>query len=377
MLPQAIRDRSGVALPLALFTLVIAAVMITAVFYVGRLEQRMGYNSIASTQAFEAAETGVTAVLDGWDPTTYNALAPLGTISIPSTNVGSNSVYTATVQRLNSKLFLVRAEGRFLVAGTAITRRQVAKVVRLAPLGMFPEAALVTRLGLQVNGNAVINGNDQNPWGGGICPPPGPPVPAIIDSTGPIDTTAGWTGGGGLSGSAPTVVTDPVNVRTATFDQFGGILFDDLAAGADKVMPNGTDIALGPSFLPGPSCNTGSTTNWGSPTDPSGPCGNYFPVIYAQGNLELHGGAGQGILLVEGHLILSNNASFYGIIISKKTLGFISGQVYGTVFTLNENLSPSSVTGVRIDYSRCAIARAATRAAPPTALRERGWIQLY
>jgi len=368
-------DRRGVALPLALFTLVIAAVMITAVFYVGRLEQRMGYNSLASTQAFEAAEAGAAAVLTSWVPSTYNSMAAGATISLPSTSVGGNAVYTASVRRLNSVLFLIQAEGRYLIAGQAVTRRQVARLVRLEPPEVLPEGGLITRLGLEVNGTAAISGVDLVPAGwGGFCPSAGPTAPAIVDSSGGVITTGPCTGLVCLTGS-PQLQVDPVNVTSATFEQLGTSSFTDLAASAEKIVSG--SVSPGPTFDAGPVCRYGDLLNWGSPEDPTGPCGEYFPIIYAPGDLTLSGGTGQGILLVEGHLNIVGGVRFYGVILVRGTLGLDAGNVYGTVMTENQSATPSQVGGTQISFSRCVLDRATTGAAWPRALEERSWVQLY
>jgi hypothetical protein len=371
--PSAYPDRRGIALPLALFTLVIAAVMITAVFYVGRLEQRMGNNSVAAVQAFQAAETGVATVLTGWIPSTYNSLADDSTITLPTTAVGSNATYDASVRRLNSTLFLVRAEGRYLVAGLAVTRRQVARVVRLDPPTIDPEAPLVTRLGLTVTGNAVVNGRDSVPtsWTS-TCPPPGLTAPDIVDSAGSVDTT-------GLLTGILNIQTNSALANSGTFDNFGSMTFASLSAAAEKVV-GGTLGSLGPTTDAGspPSCRIGDLQNWGDPLDPTGPCGNYFPVIYAPNDLTLSGGWGQGVLLVDGNLILSGGVQFYGIIVVRGAVTTSGGQVIGALMTDNEFGLSALVGGTtELYYSRCAIDRAVTGAAQPSAVRERNWVQLY
>jgi hypothetical protein len=371
------RNQRGVALPLALFTLVIAAVMITAVFYVGRLEQRMGNNSVAATQAFEAAETGITQVMDNWSPSTFNPLAPGTTVTLPTASVGANATYTASVRRLNSQLYLVQAEGRYLVGGQAVTRRQVARIMRLHPFAVIPEGALITRLGLSINGTAQIDGDDDNPVGwGSVCSGSGPDAPAVVDSAGTasIAMSGPCTGQACLSGS-PRILDDPVSVTTANFNQLGGATFAALAASADKVV-GGTMGTLGPTFNAG-ACQTSDQTNWGSPDDPTGPCGGYFPIIYSPGDLELRDGNGQGILLVDGTLLMTGNARFYGIVLVRNTLQLLSGSVTGTLNTNGGGGAPSLISGTHIGFSRCAIQRASSRVAQVEPMRERGWMQLY
>lgn len=378
-LPTTLAGRRGVALPLALFTLVIAAVMITAVFYVGRLEQRMGTNSVAATQAFEAAETGVAYVLTHWTPS-YSSIASGATTVLPVTAVGSNATYTASIRRLNTTLFLLQAEGRFLVAGQAVTRRQVARVIRLDPPVIEPAGALTTRLGLEVTDDATIDGSDNVPGTWGItCAAPFPPVAAIVDSAGTVVTTPNCTGQTCLTGS-PTIQTTAFGARMSVYNTFGSETFSSLATAAEKVV-SGTISGIAPSTIPGspPTCNTADPNNWGDAVDPTGRCGNYFPIIYAPGDLELSSGIGQGVLLVQGNLNISGPFQFYGIIIVQGVVTASNGQVYGAVMTASDGGVPSGRIGgtAQLKYSHCAVDRAATGAAQPSAIRERSWVQLY
>ena len=376
--PNFPRDRRGVALPLALFTLVIVAVMITAVFYVGRLEQRMGYNSLASTQAFEAAEAGVAAVLSNWNSSTYNALASGTTLTLPSAAVGSNAVYTASLQRLNSNLFLIQVEGRFLVGGEAITRRQVGRLVRFDPPDLDPEAAVASRQTLEVAGTASINGSDSVPpaWGA-YCPSPGATAPGIRDSVGTITVTAPCTVPSCITGNPP--VKADSTVTDASFHSWGNLTFEDMAAMVNKTISGsvgGIQATVDPG--PGGACRTTDATNWGDPLNPGAPCGNYFPIIYAPGDVTLTDGWGQGILLVEGDLTIAGPVTFYGAVMVKGSVQATNGNLFGALTINSSTGTPTSIGGTAtMIYSRCVLARVATGAAPPSALRERSWVQLY
>ena len=43
----------------------------------------------------------------------------------------------------------------------------------------------------------------------------------------------------------------------------------------------------------------------------------YAPLLWARGDLELRGGRGQGILLVDGDLVVSQGAEFHGVVITR------------------------------------------------------------
>jgi hypothetical protein len=371
-------SQRGVALPMALFTLVIAAVMITAVFYVGRLEQRMGNNSIASTQAFEAAETGVSTALSGWSSSAYNSLSIGSTVVLPPQTVARNAVQSTTIRRLNGSMFLIQSEGRFAIAGTVITRRQVARLVRQNLPFMDPSGALVTRLGMDINGSALVNGRDSLPPGWGpYCGSLWSMRTAISDSAGLVTTSGPCASQACLTGNPP-YETAPQAVTTSQFQDYGTETFSSLSASADKIV-SGTLGSLGPTFdagSPAP-CRLDDLQNWGDPLNPASTCGQYWPVIYAPGDLTLNGGWGQGLLLVQGNLTLAGPVQFYGIIIVNGTISGTGGQVIGALLIYNEFGQPATVSGTQVYWSHCAITRALEGAAKPIPIRDRSWAQLY
>lgn len=379
MIPRPFADRRGVALPLALFSLMIAAVMITAVFYVGRLEQRMGNNSLAATQAFEAAEAGLTRVMNNWRVGSYNAMAVGAVMTLPDSAVGSHSVFSATIRRLNSSLFLVQVEGKYLINGLPITRRQLARVARLSPVRIRADGTITALTPLEIGGSAKVSGQDTvpAPWDP-VCPAPSAFQPAVGDSSGVLITSGGCAGEACLTGN-PKHQTYPGNVTTATFTSFGAGGWSGLVASSDKSVGSGSVSPL-PSVGVGspPPCDTGDPLNWGDPFDPSGPCGQYFPLVYAPGDLNLAGGRGQGILLVEGNLTLSGAAQYYGLIIVQGTINTSGGSIIGGILIRNPTSLPALIAGTtNITWSECVVDRVRSGFAQPVPLQDRSWVQLY
>lgn len=372
-------DNRGVALPLALFTLVIAAVMITAVFWVARLEQRMGYNSIASTQAAEAAEAGISQVVGNWI-TPYGGMANGDTILIGPTSFGHNANYSIKVRRLNSALYLVQSEGKVVVGGQPITRRQTARLIRLLSPEIDVNGALTTKQRLVIKDATNIDGADNVPPGWGItCGTGFPQVAGVLDSLG-VDSSACPT----CSTGTPPYRTSAFQTQLTDFNDYGGVDFVTLAGAADKVLPPGSVISNRLAVVSGSTCLRDDDNNWGDALDPSGRCGNYFPIIYAQGDLTLDGpGYGQGILLVQGDLTFAGNPGdtpfkFRGIIIVQGKVTATNGEVYGALMTVGNSGSQGSIGGdMEILYSHCAVDRAGTGAAIADPVRERGWMQLY
>ena len=374
-------NERGIALPLVLFVLVILGVIITGTFYVARLEQKTGDNAVAGTQAAAVAEAGVDSVLSNWNTSTYNGMAVATDLVLPTvTTLGGNSSYTATVRRLNPTVFLVRADGRQAFPGGALAgRRQVAKLVRLDIPQIAMNAAITTRTGLTVSGSSDVSGIDSIPTSmAAICPPAGPTVPGIRDSSGNVNTSGACAGASCIVGN-PQILTDPT-VSTNSFTQFGNTNFAQLAAMADLTI-SGTINSIAPAVtgLP-PVCNTAIATNWGAPLTPASPCGSYFPIIYAPGNVRLTGGAGQGILLVNGDLDVSGGVEFYGPVIVLGTIRSTGtgGHIYGGVMSSNANLGTVLVSGNSVvNYSSCTISRALQGISRAVPFAERSWAQLY
>lgn len=378
--PSLRHDRRGIALALALFATVIATLIITAVFYIARLEQRMGNNRIASMQAREAAETGLSAVLANWSTATYNTMANSATLSIPQTAVGGGASYTGILRRLTPTTFLISVNGEYRVGGQVITRRQLARIVRLTQPSINMNAAVTTRVGITVSGSSQVSGVDSVPstWGG-QCPPPGATQPGIRDSSGNVTTSGACSGASCIAGS-PRILTDPA-VNSGTFNQFGDVGFNELAALADKTI-SGTVTGIGPTINTGPpvACRIGDYTNWGDPLNPASVCGNYFPIIYAPDDVRLSGGWGQGILLVAGDLEIAGGVEFYGPVIVQGRIRSTGtgGHIYGGLMAANADFSVSLLSGNSVvNFSSCAINRALNGSARAKAIRERSWAQVY
>jgi Tfp pilus assembly protein PilX len=373
-------DRRGIALVLALFAMVIATLLLTAVFYIARLEQRMGNNRIATTQAREAAEAGLSTVLGNWNTGTYNTMATGAVLTVPQTTVGGNASYSGSLRRMTPTTFLIQVEGAYRVGGQIVTRRQLARIVRLTQPGINMNAAVTTRVGISVSGSSQISGRDSVPAGwGSECPPPGPTQPGIRDSSGNVTTSGACSGASCIEGS-PRIETDPT-VNSGTFNQFGDLDFSDLAAMADKVV-GGTISGIGPTTNLGPpvSCRTADLANWGDPLNPAGVCGNYFPIIYSPGDVRLSGGWGQGILLVGGDLEIAGGTEFYGPVIVQGRIRSTGtgGHIFGGLMAANADFSVSLLSGNSVvNFSTCAINRALRGSARASAIRERSWAQAY
>jgi len=334
----------GIALPLAVFALVVVGALVAGAFFVARQEQGLGRNSVKLQQAFAAAEAGAQRTVADWNTDLFNVLVAGETASIGG-SLGAAGWYRGTVRRLNAQLFLVRAEG---FSGDSTARQHVGLLVRLRPLEISLPAALAIQSPTWAGGPSRVDGTDTPPPGWD-CDPLGPSVPGV------------------LAGAADSLLTT-----------FGDVSFDGLAALATKTLAGGR-LLVEPALM-GATCDRAESGNWGSPLDPAGPCGGYFPLIWSEGPLTLTGGTGQGVLVVNGDLEVGGGFQFAGPVIVRGILRIsgAGGQFWGGVVAANADLDPNAVLGnAVISYSRCALSRALTAGAAGALLRERSWVNLY
>lgn len=374
-----LRSERGIALPLALFGIIIIGAILAALFTVTRMEQRQGDGAIGTLQAFEAAETGLATLVASWN-SSYNALAVDSSMTNAPVTVAGNARYQTTIRRTSSAAFLATAEGQLLDGSGGIrTRRQVAQVLRLIQPTIAMNAAVTTRTGLTVSGSADVSGVDSVPGGwGSTCPPPGASVPGIRDSSGNVTTSGSCSGASCVSGSPP-ILTDPT-VTSGTFHNFGDLTFNDLVTMANKTLAPATYTGIGPSWT-GSTCNTGVLTNWGAPRmATTNPCFSYFPIIYASGSVRISGGQGQGILLVNGDFEISGGFEFFGPVIVRgevRSTG-TGGHIYGGVMSEDANFTVSLISGNSVvNYSSCAITRALQGSAFGRPVGNRSWMSVY
>jgi hypothetical protein len=262
--------------------------------------------------------------------------------------------YSVTVRRLATNLFLYISEGSIPRGSRLSGARTIGALARLRDFdGDFDQAMLVFA-GADLRGSVQVSGKDTVPSSWADCDTSATTSGIVAKDTSNVDT----------QGQAVVRGNPPIT----QFTVFGGLTFDELAAMArssGKVYTNGADVTgAAPSVTVGGACDTSIKDNWGAPGAPGHACHFYFPLIYAEGNLQFGGNStGQGILLVEGDLDMSGTAVFNGIVIVKGKLLIGSGnsRILGTVLTANggEMTNPNQMSGnPTIQYSTCAIERA-------------------
>jgi hypothetical protein len=376
------RNRPGFALAVALAAIVIIGAVITGMFFTSTQEYRISRNSALQARALTTAEYGMNSIVTtgqwqpGWN-TGVNGL--LGTTVY---SPGDGGLDTVRVSKLGDGMFLVTSTGRVGPAGGAQARHRLGGLVTLAVPQLNMLAALTTKSQVKLGGSSFLDGNDDSVpnWS---CPPLAPGLPGLVLPDTTQITTAGCTALSCVAGT-PKIAQDPAAAKDSTYFNYGpGLDWSTLTGSANKTYNSGATLnGLGPSVASG-SCNTADAINWGDPlhADPTmTPCQTYFPIIYAKGDLQITGGVGQGILLVEGDLSVQGGAEFYGPVIVKgslKTAG-TGGHFNGGVMAANVDLEQSTLLGdAVIHYSSCALKKALNGAASPMFLPRRSWTELY
>lgn len=362
--------RSGFALPVAVFAIVIIGALVAGAFFASTQEFRIGTNTLQQTRALGAAEFGLNQTQATW-PVAWNTSMTQGQVRTLTPATSDGSVSTVRVTRLSNQAFLVASEGS---SGQA--RRRTAKllVLNIPTLNML--AALTARGATKIGGSSFIDGNDHN-YPGWDCPAPGVALPGIAaDDTTDI-TRAGCLNYSCVEGN-PKVVQDPAAADTSTYFNFGSLNWQDLTGMASK-LASGGKTAL-PSVLNG-VCDESNIDNWGEPIKAfGGPCVDYYPIIYANGQLTMNGGRGQGILLVEGDLHVQGGFEFFGPVIVRGTLktSGTGGHFNGGVLAANVDLDQNVVIGnAVIEFSRCTLLKALNGSATPVSAVERAWYEVY
>jgi hypothetical protein len=383
-------DRRGFALAVALFALVVIGALIAGVFFASTQEYRVGRNTLTQQRAFAIAELGLNRAFNSWSANSarYRALA-VGGIATADTTV-DGGVARVKVTRLNATSFWVVSEGT--AGGDAMTeaRRKTSGVMRFQMPSINFLGALTLRGQARIGGSSQINGGDQNPTGwGATCPTASGGMPGVVvDSLNHISYSGNTYS---VSGVPSGVVANPMARDTSTYFHYGDMEWADLVRSATVPVPAGANYSriwhdTSVTVVNGVStrrCITSTVTNWGQVTRTSpaaGICEDYFPIIYAAGDLSIQGGAGQGILLVAGDLSVQGGFEFYGPVIVRGTLrtSGTGGHFNGGVMAANIELDANTVLGDAIvNYSSCAINQALMGSASPQWVDHRAWSELF
>jgi hypothetical protein len=369
-------DSRGFALAAAVFALVLIAALLAGVFFAALQELRLGRNALGAERAFAAAEAGVAAALADWDPARCDVLRDGQSAAFSGALPAGTGAYAGSVTRLHGTLFLIRSRGRDAATSA---QREVAQVVRLTPPPLDLRAAVTVEDRLAVAGAALIAG-DGEPPAGWACPTAGAGVGVRIADASRV-SISGCPPASCIRGE-PAVMGDS-SVGDSVARRLLDAAWSELARQAAKTYPAGSGpvAGLGPVGT-ATACDSSIVGNWGDPGSPPSVagCADYFPVVLAEGDLRIQGGSGQGILLVQGDLVVDGGFQFRGVLLVRGTLTLLGlgGRLLGAVRASSVDLRPSGPTGVaELRYSGCVTRTILLGNATATPLARRGWGEVF
>lgn len=382
------RERRGFAMFLSIGALVIIGVLVAGSSFISLQEQRLGQNSLVQTRAFTVAEYGLNKIQTDWDKTP-NLQMTNGARFDTTYQLAGQGTADVHYVRLNNETFWIVSEGRASVGNLGGSReavKRVGAVLRLRIPTIKAEGAITAGGNVSVRGGADVKGNDAKPpnWGTD-CPG------SLVNKAGvvvPIGSSVTTVGASTITGSPPTR-QDPLAADANTYIRYGDETWNTLTAQANITFNGATTLgsAIAPTtlLLDPTTCDKGNIYNWGEPWRGIGSisaCNNYFPIIYANGDLTLNAqGRGQGILLVNGNVRINGQFEWYGLIIVTNDIvrGNGGANIYGAVMARNEILADESIIAgtTTYQYSSCALERAMRGSAQVVQAKERAWTELY
>jgi len=365
-------NRRGAILIVVLVIIAVLGVLAAGSFFAALHEERIDAGAIVRARALAAAEHAAYTIISPqhWR-SAWNTAPPVRQVASISEQLAGGATSTAEVWTLSPSSALVIARG---VAGLPPrdAQRRVSLLLTLRPPRM-PKAAAIAVSGLSVVGGSSITGG----LGGGVgdCLTADSDVAAVsVPPTVPIDTS-GCAPSACLS--AARVVRDTVlAARAETSDEFGQVDRSFLASVGRPLGP-GTDFTPGPVIDATGTCDANAPANFGDPLrvlGPSSPCAALFPVVHAEGDLRLSGGAGQGMLVVDGSLTLLAGARFTGVLLVRGSARFEDGaRLDGIVLADRVSLAGAS----EIRYSACAVEDASRAGARPSPEVNHSWAEMF
>jgi hypothetical protein len=354
-----------------LYFLVVCALTSVAVLFAQRLAHRNAIATGHGAQLLAAAEAAVYATVSSWSSAERSRQAVGSSIRIivpPNENV----MTTIHITRLTMRVFSITAESRLVATNIA---RRVNLLVRLPIEAPRLHGGLVSAVGVIV----------------------GPQVRFVLDTGQCSDSTssavllspnATITLDADIPpGTAPSVTHDSLAADSGSYLRIANAWWSELASRADIQLGRDARVAPAPSIVDGRCVATNA--NWGAPLTPSSACGTRVPLVFASGDLTIDGGAGQGVLLVDGHLAITGPFTFSGQIVARRGIETladnitISGAVYAWRESSDTTDSHAATNEVILTHtttlrrSRCDAEHGIASWLQPHRVRERAWSELF
>ena len=369
------RARPGVALVMAVVAMAVLGALVAGVFFTALREQRDGRAAVHRVQALAAAEYGLAAALssDNWRPS-WNRAERRGLLHRFAYTPGPDASDTVHLWKLERNSFLLASTG---VAGPAVSRaiRRISLLVTLRIPLLTARAAVIAMNGAAVGDSSLVSGSDTVPpaWG---CPPADEERPAVIVAEESLVDDAACMIVQCITG-APPIGIDSAAAGADMYGRFGTVDRDSIAAAAIQLADDALLSAPAPALDGAGECDAARLNNLGDPLRVLGaesPCADFFPVLHAPGNIRIDGGAGQGVLLVDGNLTIAGGARFNGVVAVSGVLEITElSEFHGAALASRVIVHGGS----RARYSSCAIERALRAAAVPVVPEGLAWSDMY
>jgi hypothetical protein len=376
------KRREGFAMAVAMVAIVVIGALIAGAFFTSTQEYRIGRNSLVDQRAFSAAEAGVNQPIQAWIKALNLSVLNGVTRPADTLKLSDGGYAVRRVTRLDDYTFWVVSDGYAGPnSGPLASHHRLNAIYRLTMPRFNILGALTVRGQVTVQGSSRIDGTDGVPadWTtGGICPASGAALPGVSapDTSVVCSGTCPDDKMGRLTGDPPKLQT-PAAADTNTYYKYGDENWNTLIANSDIKLPGGL---YKPLPTTSGTCDLTNKLNWGDP-ERLGPCKDYFPIIYIDGDLSLQANArGQGVLLVNGSLSMAGGFIFTGIVIVRNDIKSTGNgnKITGSAFAGNTYTTDnSSVTGdSEIHYSSCAVERASRASAIVVRMKQRGFAEM-
>src|SRR6476646_785144 len=168
--------RKGLALPMAIGSIVLIGMILAGVFFSATQENRVGRNTITQERAFRAAEFGLNNAYARWNNSIIGNLAVGGT-TVTVDDSRPSWMDSVRITRLNDNTYMLVSTG---LAGSGLTQahHRTSSVYRLNYPSINFLAALTVHGSIKLGGSSFIDGHDTPPTGWN-CPPAGSEQPGV------------------------------------------------------------------------------------------------------------------------------------------------------------------------------------------------------
>jgi hypothetical protein len=347
-----------------------------ASFYSVVETRRAANRATRQEEAASAADVGIRALLESWNVASRDSLPIGGIDSAGSVSTGPVADRARVfVIRLTGSLFWIASAGQAADATSVEANRTHNLLVEVLRPRFPARAALLSRGNVVTAAEVTIGGDDSTPPGWTDCPAADSTrAPAIILAHG---RSATFDDGRPI----PDVQFDSAAAATGTYESFARVGAAALAARATIAVVPGAILSPAPDT--GRDCQLGegleTFSSWGEPdrTGRDTRCEQFYPVVYAPGDLTVRGGRGQGVLLVTGRLQIEGPFRFYGVILAGGGIDATGPDVtvYGAVISGGASGVTWRATG-ELRRSTCVVERVAKAAARAYPVPRRAWAEL-